>query len=345
MKRFFAFCALLGFTLAQGVLGGGQAHSAFVGQGGLWLWGWNYDGQLGDGTFRNALRPNKLLEGVLGVAVGNLHTLVLFPDGRVWAFGANEKGQLGDGSSATRAKPVEVFAKAKGVAAGYGHSLLLSEEGHVYAAGSNEEGQLGDGTRRGRNRFARVEGLERVKGVAAGYFHSLAWTEEGALFAWGANLSGQLGLGTVESQGRPVKVLEGVVAAVAGGSFSAALLRDGRVVVAGLDSAAFQPLEGLPRVRAMAAGRAHLLLVGEDGRVYALGENEEGQLGDGTQEGRLEARPVPGLEGVVAVGAGDAHSLVLLADGSLWAFGANTYGQLGDGTRERRLRPVRVRFP
>lgn len=79
--------------------------------------------------------------------------------------------------------------------------------------------------------------------------------------------------------------------------------------------------------------------------MYALGENEEGQLGDGTQEGRLEARRVEGLEGVVAVGAGDAHSLALLSDGSVFAWGDNRFGQLGDGSREGRLRPVQVRFP
>ncbi|WP_436411130.1 RCC1 domain-containing protein, partial [Thermus scotoductus] len=129
-------------------------------------------------------------------------------------------------------------------------------------------------------------------GVAAGYFHSLAWTEGGDLWAWGSNLSGQLGTGTVESSPRPLKVLERVRSAVGGGSFTAALLQDGSVWVTGLDSATFRRLEGLPKARALAAGRAHLLVLGEDGQVYALGENEEGQLGDGTREGRLEARRV-----------------------------------------------------
>ena len=43
---------------------------------------------------------------------------------------------------------------------------------------------------------------------------------------------------------------------------------------------------------ALAAGRAHLLVLGEDGRVYALGENEVGQLGDGTREVRLRPAQV-----------------------------------------------------
>ncbi|RTH11014.1 chromosome condensation regulator RCC1, partial [Thermus scotoductus] len=263
----------------------------------LWTWGWGYDGQLGDGSFLNRTRPIRVLEGVLGVAVGNLHTLVLLPD-KALGFGHNERGQLGDGTFASKGKPVPLSLPAKALAAGYAHSLILSPEGRVYAAGSNEEGQLGESGGRPRSRFLPVEGLPPVVGVAAGYFHSLAWTEGGDLWAWGSNLSGQLGTGTVESSPRPLKVLERVRSAVGGGSFTAALLQDGSVWVTGLDSATFRRLEGLPKARALAAGRAHLLVLGEDGQVYALGENEEGQLGDGTREGRLEARRVEGLEGV-----------------------------------------------
>jgi alpha-tubulin suppressor-like RCC1 family protein len=336
---------LWGVALAQGLLAGGQGHSLAVIQGRLYAFGWNYDGQLGDGSFLNRSRPVRVLEGVLEVAAGNLHSLALLEGGLVLAFGNGERGQLGDGTFATKGKPVELPMRARGVAAGYSHTLVLGLDGRVYTAGSNEEGQLGEGTTRVRNRLLPVEGLPPVVGGAAGYFHSLAWTQSGELYAWGSNLSGQLGTGTVESSPRPQRVLTGVRLAVGGGSFTALLLGDGSVLVAGLDSATFRKVEGLPKAVALAAGRAHLLVLGEDGRVYALGENEMGQLGDGTQESRLEPRPVEGLLGVRAIGAGDAHSLALLADGRLFAWGDNRFGQLGDGTREIRLRPVQVRLP
>ena len=345
MKRGALALLFFGWTLAQGLLAGGQGHSLALLQGRLYAFGWNYDGQLGDGSFLNRSRPVRVLEGATAVAAGNLHSLVLLEGGRVLAFGAGEKGQLGDGTFATKGKPVELPLRVKGAAAGYSHTLLLGLDGRVHTTGSNEEGQLGDGSRRGRNQFAPVEGLPPVVGVAAGYFHSLAWTAGGELYAWGSNLSGQLGTGTVESSPRPQKVLTGVLLAVGGGSFTALLLRDGSVLIAGLDSATFRKVEGLPKAVSLAAGRAHLLVLGEDGRVYALGENDQGQLGDGTQEGRLEPRPVEGLAGVRAIGAGDAHSLAFLADGRLFAWGDNRFGQLGDGTRENRLTPVRVRLP
>ena len=115
--------------------------------------------------------------------------------------------------------------------------------------------------------------------------------------------------------------------------------------VFGLDSATPKRLAGLPPIVALAAGREHLLCLTREGEVWALGANESGQLGDGTQEGRMEARRVEGLRGVVAIAAGDAHSLALTGEGVLYAWGRNEYGQLGDGTRENRLKPVVVKFP
>jgi len=245
---------LWGVALAQGLLAGGQGHSLAVIQGRLYAFGWNYDGQLGDGSFLNRSKPVRVLEGVLEVAAGNLHSLALLEGGLVLAFGNGERGQLGDGTFATKGKPVELPLKARGVAAGYSHTLVLGLDGRVYTAGSNEEGQLGDGSRRGRNRFAPLEGLPPVVGVGAGYFHSLAWTQSGELYAWGSNLSGQLGTGTVESSPRPQRVLTGVRLAVGGGSFTALLLGDGSVLIAGLDSATFRKVEGLPPGRGAFGG-------------------------------------------------------------------------------------------
>jgi alpha-tubulin suppressor-like RCC1 family protein len=77
---------LWGVALAQGLLAGGQGHSLAVIQGRLYAFGWNYDGQLGDGSFLNRSRPVRVLEGVLEVAAGNLHSLALLEGGLVLAL-------------------------------------------------------------------------------------------------------------------------------------------------------------------------------------------------------------------------------------------------------------------
>jgi hypothetical protein len=79
----------------------GDLHSAAVGgDGSLWTWGANYQGQLGDGTLVNNPSPARVggVSGAVAVAAGNGFTLAATADGTVWAFGSNWTGIApGDG--------------------------------------------------------------------------------------------------------------------------------------------------------------------------------------------------------------------------------------------------------
>jgi len=78
------------------------------------------------------------------------------------------------------------------------------------------------------------------------------------------------------------------------------------------------------------------------GAAYCWGDNDNGQLGDGTTTPR--AGPVAVLGGLtfVAVGAGDAHTCGITTAGAAYCWGFNGNGQLGDGTTTDQLSPVRV---
>ena len=83
------------------------------------------------------------------------------------------------------------------------------------------------------------------------------------------------------------------------------------------------------------------LIVKEDGSLWAVGNNEQGQLGDGSLVRR--DRPVRVIDGgVESVACGRAHSLVLMEDGTVLSFGLNEFGQLGSGDFENRIEPVSV---
>ncbi|HEX8702583.1 MAG TPA: RCC1 repeat-containing protein, partial [Myxococcaceae bacterium] len=86
----------------------------------------------------------------------------------------------------------------------------------------------------------------------------------------------------------------------------------------------------------------HSLALGNDGTVWAWGDNTSGQLGDGTTTPRLSPVQVPGLGPAVAIASGQDHSLAVLQDGTVWAWGASSWGQLGDGTTTPHPSPVRV---
>ena len=84
-------------------------------------------------------------------------------------------------------------------------------------------------------------------------------------------------------------------------------------------------------VRKVAAGYGHSLVITSDGSLWAMGYNDDGQLGNGTDNNtNLPQRVVGGS--VTAISAGEFNSLFLKTDGSLWAMGDDGYGQLGDGT-------------
>jgi alpha-tubulin suppressor-like RCC1 family protein len=119
----------------------------------------------------------------------------------------------------------------------------------------------------------------------------------------------------------------------------------------------------LNEVSAISAGGAHDLALLSNGTVAAWGENESGQLGDGTHTGpgacvfrfgfpreELEelrsCTPTPvlvsGLSGVSATAAGSAHSLALMSGGTVMAWGNNDNGQLGGGSTTSSDVPIAV---
>jgi len=81
----------------------------------------------------------------------------------------------------------------------------------------------------------------------------------------------------------------------------------------------------------------------DDGSVWAWGDNQSGQIGDGTTVYRSEPVRTLVVSQIIAVAAGGHHNLALRSDGTVWAWGFNTFGQLGDGTTVSRSTPVQVR--
>jgi alpha-tubulin suppressor-like RCC1 family protein len=130
-----------------------------------------------------------------------------------------------------------------------------------------------------------------------------------------------------------------VRSALAWGSNSRGQVGDGSTAVH--FAVPVQPF-GLGRgVTHVAAGWDFTLAV-QNGTVLAWGNNDTGQLGDGTLDRRLIPTAIPTLTNVTRVSAGYAHSLALRSDGTVWAWGANSHGQLGNGTQGDRRQPVRV---
>jgi alpha-tubulin suppressor-like RCC1 family protein len=105
---------------------------------------------------------------------------------------------------------------------------------------------------------------------------------------------------------------------------------------------------GAQPVTKIAAGGYHSLFLKGDGSLWAMGDNEYGQLGDGTINKKNVPKQVV-ASNVTAIAAGQLggadggyHSLFLKSDGSLWAMGDNGSGQLGDGTTDSMIVPEQI---
>ena len=317
------------------------------------------------------------LEDVVAVSAGANHVLALRSDGTVWAWGRNDDGRLGDGTTLARAEPARVVlpGDAVAIAAAAQHSLALLADGSVWTWGRNDLGQLGDGTLNDRAVPGAVPGLDAVVAIAAGETFSLALLADGTVRTWGRNDLGQLGDGTTDTRSMPVQVTglptsSRVNAIAGGGDHALALLEDGTVWTWGMNGSgqlgqgpsaelprcdlgedSFArcspeplPVVGLEDVVAVAAGSWHTLAVRSDGRLVAWGDNDLGQLGDGTTDDRERPTEVATPAPVTEVTAGLFHALARLDDGTLVAWGFNPGGQLGDGTTEDALVPVPVAF-
>ncbi|ACL01786.1 RCC1 repeat domain protein [Desulfatibacillum aliphaticivorans] len=92
----------------------------------------------------------------------------------------------------------------------------------------------------------------------------------------------------------------------------------------------------------VAAGDGHTLALKADGRVWAWGGNEHGQLGDGSREDRTLPVMIPGLTEITAIAAGHGRSVALEKNGTVWF-----WGYLPDAHMEKSIAktfesPVRV---
>lgn len=307
------------------------------------------------------LSPSRLGSDNWRSVSARYHVLAIRSDGKLFGGGSNQYGQLGTGSLANEEFPTQIGTSAwSKVSTGTRHTLAIRSDGKLFAWGNNEFGQLGIGAGMGDKYSPTQVGTSNWVEVAASaginYSHSLAIRSDGKLFGWGNNRSGQVGDGTFSGDRMsPVQIgNSNWLKVVAGQEFSLALRSDGALFSWGRNTDG-QLGEGVPSTTLrispnqvgtsvwsnIAAGLSHSLAIRNDGKLFAWGNNNWGQVGDGTTT--VRGAPVQlGSSNWTGLAAGIEHSLAIRSDGKLFAWGYNGGGLLGDGTVNQQKTPVQI---
>jgi alpha-tubulin suppressor-like RCC1 family protein len=202
---------------AVAITAGGYHTCAILDDGSVRCWGYNSDGQLGDGTTTSRNTPTAIMwwnpsgRTVVAITAGDYHTCAIFDDGPVRCWGWNDYGQLGDGTTTSRNTPTALSSWPSGrtavaITAGSYHTCAILDDGSVRCWGSNSDGQLGDGTTTDRNTPTTLSGWPSGRtavAISAGYYHTCAILDDGSVRCWGYNSDGQLGDGTTTSRNTP----------------------------------------------------------------------------------------------------------------------------------------------
>lgn len=317
--------------------------------GTFWVSGYN-NGAFGNGTTPNSNVYVKVADDVISASAAT-QTIILKSDGTLMGTGYNTQNQLGTGNTTAPVSFIPLLTNVRFASANMYGTLAVKNDNTLWQAGQQYYRtpatgmayysyptftQVGSNVQmavNGAYHIARIltDGTLQTLGECAGnvdgfytsdgtwqtapfnnvidvkvYRFSLALTADGSVWAGGINMNGEFGDGSANAPTtyycKPWrKVATGVRAIY-------------------MESSANGPIS---------------FLVKMDNSLWASGNNQYGQMGNGTTTSTSTFQQV--FTDVASISGGYSFSMVKRLDGTIWVAGRNTYGAFGDGTNSQSL--------
>lgn len=304
----------------------GRNHTIAITDNGVYSWGNNKYGQLGNGNIIQSSYPtliDALVDyNIIQVIAGQYHSIALDEKQRVFTWGWGVHGQLGHGDTENCCYPKIISSlsqeKIKWCDGGQAHSVFLSESGRVWACGSNAFGQLGTGKNKKSSIPILIASLtDKIESISVGYFHNFAVTLDGRMYTWGCSpnllrTAAKRKMRISAEEKREITSLEETFEYLIPKQLDISYIR-GKIIK-------------------VVAGSEHSALLTANGNVYTWGRNMDGQLGiktSSTTERRSQniLVPTPISLGTPAVDITCGYDFTLAMDsaGNVWTWGANHY--------------------
>ena len=280
-------------------ISGGEYHSlAIKNDGTLWAWGRNHLYQLGDGTEVHKTIPTQIgtANNWVKVHAGYSSSFGIKADGTLWGWGYNSGGKLGYGAATyvvTTPTQIGTDTNWLSISDGWSHTIALKTDGTLWTWGLNENGELGDNTTVDKITPTQIGTATNWQTIATGTQHSLAIKTDGTLWFWGSRFTLY---GTTSQNNIPTQI-----------------------------GTATNWLK-------LAGNQWHIAAIKTDGTLWTMGENSNGQLGDGTTVSRTTPIQVGTATDWRDVSVGYRYTIASKNNLSFWSWGRNDFGQLGNGT-------------
>jgi alpha-tubulin suppressor-like RCC1 family protein len=333
----------------------GNAITLAIRSDGL-LFGWGDGSLTGQGSSTHRSSPVQIGSSswttvFAGLGRLNNHVAAIRNDGLLFTWGFNNLGQLGDGTTTNRNSPVQIGSSSwTAITCGYLHTGAIRSDGLLFTWGRGGNGELGDGAFSNRNSPVQI-GSSSWTAISQGFQTTDAVRSDGRLFAWGNNTGSPVQVGssswTVIRSGAGTRV---DTSAYAAQTQRSAILSNGLLFAWGdsnltgklglgdnfVDKSVPAQL-GTQSWKMIAASRAtdfvfYTVAIRSDDLLFTWGNNDSGQLGDGTTTSRFSPVQIGTSSWtMVSVGGRFGATAAIRSDGGLFTWGSNFYSVIPNG--------------